>query len=45
MSDRGSIKDGMRATFVMLGSNPLVDIKNTKEIKGILGSRKEVLWR
>lgn len=35
LCDRGVIANGMRADMVLLGSNPLEDIGNTKDIKGV----------
>ena len=35
LSDRGIIESGMRADLVLLGSNPLTGIENTKDIVGV----------
>jgi imidazolonepropionase-like amidohydrolase len=35
LHDRGVICEGMRADFMLLGSDPLVDIKNTRDLKGV----------
>lgn len=41
LSDRGAIKEGLRADLVLLGSNPLERIENTKDIRGVwVGGRK-----
>ncbi len=35
LNDRGVVEHGMRADLVLLGSNPLEDITNTRDIKGV----------
>jgi imidazolonepropionase-like amidohydrolase len=35
LGDRGMIKEGMRADLVLLGSDPLVDIRNTRDVKAV----------
>ena len=35
LPDRGAIKPGMRADLVLLGANPLDDIKNTRKIQKV----------
>lgn len=35
LNDRGVIEVGMRADFLMLNSDPLEDIKNTRDIQGV----------
>jgi imidazolonepropionase-like amidohydrolase len=35
LRDRGVIRTGMRADLVLLGSDPLVDIRNTMDIRGV----------
>lgn len=41
LTDRGEIKEGMKADLVLLGSDPLEDIRNTRDIVAIwAGGRK-----
>ncbi|MBJ22140.1 MAG: hydrolase [Deltaproteobacteria bacterium] len=35
-SEMGQIAEGMRADLVLLGANPLVDIRNTRRIEGVM---------
>ncbi|KAH7389487.1 hypothetical protein DE146DRAFT_664263 [Phaeosphaeria sp. MPI-PUGE-AT-0046c] len=35
LQDRGAIEVGMRADFILLNSDPLEDIKNTRDIAGV----------
>jgi imidazolonepropionase-like amidohydrolase len=40
--DRGTLRPGMRADFLVLGGNPLDDIRNTRKLLAIWHGGKEV---
>ena len=41
-NEMGQVAEGMRADLVLLGANPLVDIRNTRKIEGVLSQGR---WR
>jgi imidazolonepropionase-like amidohydrolase len=42
LADRGAIREGMRADLVVLGSDPLENIRNTRSIRSVMQNGQEV---
>ncbi|MFH5923152.1 amidohydrolase family protein [Roseomonas xinghualingensis] len=42
LNDRGAIREGMRADLVVLGGNPLENIRNTRSIRSVMQNGQEV---